>query len=57
MAALDSLNVVRARIGERIAELEARVARQEPVDIRSKMEAIRHMAAQQGVAAPAIPLY
>ena len=57
MAALDSLNIVRARIGERIAEIEERVVRREPVDIPSKMEAIRHMAARQGLAGPAIPLH
>ena len=47
----DSLNVVRARIGERIAEIEDRVARLRPVDICAKMEAIRVMAAEHGMAA------
>lgn len=47
----DSLNIVRARIGERIAEIEDRVARLKPVDICAKMEAIRHMAADHGMAA------
>ena len=51
MAGLDSLNIVRARIGERIAEIEDRVARLKPVDICAKMEAIRHMAAEHGMAA------
>jgi hypothetical protein len=51
MAALDSLNIVRIRIGERIAEIEARVARLKPVDICVKMEAIRAMAAEHGLAA------
>ena len=51
MAALDSLNIVRARIGERIAEIEERVARLKPVDICAKMEAIRAMAAEHGLAA------
>ena len=51
MAAIDSLNIVRARIGERIAEIEDRVARLKPVDICAKMEAIRTMAAEHGLAA------
>jgi hypothetical protein len=49
MAGLDSLNIVRARIGERIAEIEERVARLKPVDICAKMEAIRMMAAEHGM--------
>lgn len=51
MAAIDSLNIVRARIGQRIAEIEERVARLQPVDICAKMEAIRVMAAEHGMAA------
>jgi hypothetical protein len=51
MAALDSLNIVRNRIGDRIAEIEERVARLKPVDICAKMEAIRVMAAEHGLAA------
>lgn len=51
MAGLDSLNIVRARIGERISEIEERVARLKPIDICAKMEAIRHMAAEHGMAA------
>ena len=51
MAGLDSLNIVRARIGERIAEIEERMARLNPVDICAKMEAIRTMAAEHGFAA------
>jgi len=51
MAALDWLNIVRMRIGERIAEIEERVARLKPVDICAKMEAIRTMAAEHGLAA------
>ena len=47
----DSLNIVRARIGERIAEIEQRVARLKPVDICARMEAIRSMAAEHGFAA------
>ena len=51
MAGLDSLNIVRARIGERIAEIEQRVAQLKPVDICAKMEAIRHMATEHGMTA------
>jgi len=51
MAALDSLNIVRLRLGDRIAEIERRVARMKPVDICAKMEAIRAMAAEHGLAA------
>ena len=51
MAAIDSISIVRTRIGERIAEIEERVARLKPVDICSRMEAIRNMAAEHGMAA------
>ena len=51
MAALDSLNIVRNRIGDRIAEIEQRVARLKPVDIFARMEAIRAMAAEHGLSA------
>lgn len=51
MASLDSLNIVRIRIGDRIAEIEERVARLKPVDICARMEAIRAMAAEHGLAA------
>ena len=47
----DSLNIVRARIGERIAEIEDRVAQLKPVDICARMEAIRRMASDHGMAA------
>ena len=47
----DSLNIVRNRIGERIAEIEGRIARLKPVDIFAKMEAIRSLAAEHGMAA------
>jgi len=47
----DSLNIVRSRIGVRIAEIEDRVSRLKPVDICAKMEAIRGMAAEHGMAA------
>jgi hypothetical protein len=51
MAGLDSLNIVRLRLGERIAEIEERVARLKPIDICAKMEAIRALAAEHGMAA------
>src|SRR6187455_1704487 len=47
----DSLNIVRSRIGVRISEIEDRVARLKPVDICAKMEAIRGIAAEHGMAA------
>jgi hypothetical protein len=47
----DSLSIVRNRIGERISEIEERIARLKPVDICAKMEAIRGMAAEHGMAA------
>jgi len=46
MAGPDSLNIVRTRIGVRIAEMEERVARLKPVDICARMEAIRKLAAE-----------
>ena len=49
--ASESLHTVRVRIGERIAEIEARVSRLKPVDIRAKMDAIRVMAADHGLCA------
>jgi hypothetical protein len=51
MAGIDSLNIVRSRIGARIAEIEDRVARLKPVDICAKMEAIRGLAAEHGMMA------
>ena len=47
----ESLNMVRSRIGERIAELETRMARLKPVDISAKMAAIRTLAADHGLSA------
>ena len=47
----DSLNIVRGRIGERIAEIEQRIARLKPVDICARMEAIRSLASEHGLAA------
>ncbi|MEO6247968.1 MAG: hypothetical protein ABIO85_05215 [Sphingomicrobium sp.] len=46
-----SLSLVRSRIGERIAEIEARVGRMKPIDIRARMDAIRTLAADHGLAA------
>jgi len=51
MAALDSLQLVRARIGERIADIEARMPRLAPQAISNKMDAIRAIAAEHGLAA------
>ena len=51
MAATDSLDTVRNRIGERIAEIEARMPRLAPRAISQKMDAIRAMAAEHGLAA------
>lgn len=51
MTAFDSISIVRTRIGERIAEIEQRVARLKPVDICARMEAIRSMAAEHGMSA------
>ena len=47
----DSLSLVRSRIGERIAEIEQRVTKLKPTDIRVKMDAIRAMAAEHGLVA------
>lgn len=51
MAASDSLQSARTMIGERIAELEARMPRLAPMTIAKKMDAIRNMAAAQGMTA------
>jgi hypothetical protein len=50
-AANDALTIIRGRIGERIAEMEERIARLKPADIRARMEAIRGLAAEHGLAA------
>lgn len=47
----DTLRTVRTLIGERIAELESRMPRLAPRTIRDKMDAIRAMAAENGLAA------
>ncbi len=46
-----SLRTVRSLIGERIAELENRIPRLGPKAIRDRMDAIRAMAAENGLAA------
>jgi hypothetical protein len=51
MAALESISIVRLRLGERIAEIEQRVSRLKPIDICARMEAIRTMAAKHGMSA------
>lgn len=51
MADSDSLQSARLMISERIAELEARMPRLAPLTIAKKMEAIRSLAAAQGMAA------
>ena len=51
MAAPDSLKMVHARIGERIADIESRMARLAPHTISQKMDAIRAMAAEHGLTA------
>ena len=47
----ESLNIVRSRIGERIAEIEQRMPRLAPHAISQKMDAIRLMAAEHGLVA------
>lgn len=49
--ATESLTIVRSRIGERIAEIEQRMPRLKPAAISQKMDAIRAMAADYGLAA------
>jgi hypothetical protein len=51
MAAPDSLKLVHARIGERIADIESRMTRLAPHTISQKMDAIRAMAAEYGLTA------
>ena len=51
MATSDSLNVARSMICERIAEIEARMPRLAPRTISKKMDAIRSLAAEHGLAA------
>ena len=47
----ESLGDVRQQLGERIAELSKRAARLSPLDIYAQMDAIREVAAINGLAA------
>ena len=47
----DKLSIARSLIGERIADLEARMPRLAPRAISEKMDAIRAMASEYGLAA------
>jgi len=47
----DSLDEVRQQLGERIADLSRRAARLSPLDIHAQMDAIRQVAAVNGMAA------
>jgi hypothetical protein len=46
-----SLSDIREQLGERIAELSKRAARLSPLDIHAQMDAIREVAAINGLAA------
>lgn len=45
----DTLGPVRQQIGERLAEFSDRAARLSPLDIHSRMDAIRQIAANNGL--------
>ena len=45
----DKLRPVRDQIGERLAEFTARAARLSPLDIHARMDAIRQIAADNGL--------
>ena len=47
----DSIKLIRGQLGERIAELQIRVPSLKPQDIAARMDAIRAMAAEHGLAA------
>lgn len=47
----DTLSQVREQLGERIADLSKRAARLSPLDIHAQMDAIREVAAINGLAA------
>jgi hypothetical protein len=47
----DSINLIRGQLGERIAELQLRVPSLKPADIAARMDAIRSLAAEHGLAA------
>lgn len=49
--ASDSIKLIRGQLGERIAELQLRVPSLKPKDIAARMDAIRAMAAEHGLAA------
>ena len=46
-----SIKLIRGQLGERIAELQLRVPRLKPDDIALRMDAIRALAAEHGLAA------
>jgi hypothetical protein len=47
----DSIKLIRGQLGERIAELQSRIPSLKPGDIAARMDAIRAMAAEHGLAA------
>ena len=49
--AADPLALVRSQIGARIAEIQDRAERLSPLDLHSRMDAIRQMAAEHGMVA------
>ena len=49
--ATDPLDPVRTQIGQRIAEIQQRGARISPLDLHERMDAIRQIAADHGMAA------
>ena len=49
--AQDPLALVRTQIGERIAEIQERAPRLSPMDLYTRMDAIRDIAARNGLAA------
>ena len=51
MMGSDSIKLVRGELGERIAELQSRVPSLKPSDIAARMDAIRSLAAEHGLAA------
>jgi len=49
--ASDSLDIVRSQVGARIAEIRASGRRLSPLDLHTRMDAIRQLAADHGMAA------
>lgn len=47
----DSIKLVRGQLGERIAELQSRIPSLKPSDIAARMDSIRSLAAEHGLAA------